>query len=83
MKVRSALKRLCDGCFIVRRGKRLYVRCKTTPKHKQRQGLHTLACQQPAMPAVPAPAVNTQLSLASPLPALARPIAQPFSLFQT
>ena len=28
---------------MVRRGKRLYVVCSKTPKHKQRQGFHTLA----------------------------------------
>ena len=83
MKVRSALKRLCDGCFIVRRGKRLYVRCKTSPKHKQRQGLHTLAGQLPAVPAAPAAVMNTQLGFAAPLPAFARPTAQPLNLFQT
>eukprot|EP01039_Chlorochromonas_danica_P000147 gene143-155_t len=42
MKVRSAIKCLCPHCYIVRRGKRRYVYCKETPKHKQRQGFHTL-----------------------------------------
>jgi large subunit ribosomal protein L36 len=42
MKVRSAVKCLCPHCYMVRRGKRLYVYCKQTPKHKQRQGFHTL-----------------------------------------
>lgn len=39
MKVRSALKLICEQCRIVKRGKKkLYVTCKTNPKHKQRQG---------------------------------------------
>ena len=42
MKVRSAIKVLCKHCTMVRRGKRLYVFCTKTPKHKQRQGYHTL-----------------------------------------
>lgn len=44
MKVRSSVKRLCPHCFMVRRKKRLYVYCKASPKHKQRQGYHTIAC---------------------------------------
>ncbi|CAN0000107.1 unnamed protein product [Heterosigma akashiwo] len=43
MKVRSALKKMCDGCYFARRKKRLYVHCKKNPKHKQRQGFHTEA----------------------------------------
>ncbi|MDA2936100.1 50S ribosomal protein L36 [Patescibacteria group bacterium AH-259-L05] len=37
MKVRASVKKICRNCKIVRRGKRIYVICKT-PKHKQRQG---------------------------------------------
>jgi len=50
MKVRSAVKRMCQDCKIVRRGKKVMVICKTNPKHKQRQGFHTLArtCTAPA-----------------------------------
>ncbi|CCI48537.1 unnamed protein product [Albugo candida] len=43
MKVRSAIKRMCDHCKIVRRRRRLYVICDRNPKHKQRQGYHTSA----------------------------------------
>ena len=43
MKVRSAVKRMCEGCRIVRRKGRVYVVCKRDPKHKQRQGYHTIA----------------------------------------
>ncbi|WWC67036.1 mitochondrial 54S ribosomal protein bL36m [Kwoniella pini CBS 10737] len=38
MKVRSSVKRFCDGCSIVRRKGRIYVICSKNPKHKQRQG---------------------------------------------
>ena len=47
MKVRSSVKRMCDGCKIVRRRKKVYVICDRSPKHKQRQGFHTSA---PAVP---------------------------------
>ncbi|WVQ81011.1 hypothetical protein IAT38_003118 [Cryptococcus sp. DSM 104549] len=38
MKVRSSVKRFCDGCSVVRRKGRVYVICAKNPKHKQRQG---------------------------------------------
>ncbi|TFL00889.1 ribosomal protein L36-domain-containing protein [Pterulicium gracile] len=38
MKVRSSVKRMCDGCNVVRRKGRIYVVCSKNPKHKQRQG---------------------------------------------
>ena len=38
MKVVSSLKPLCPACYIVRRGKKLYMRCKENPRHKRRQG---------------------------------------------
>ena len=41
MKVRSAIKAMCKHCYVVRRGKIRYVKCKKNPKHKQRQGFHT------------------------------------------
>ncbi|CAL5219583.1 g1443 [Coccomyxa viridis] len=41
MRVRSAVKRLCDACRIVKRRGRVFVICKSNPKHKQRQGYHT------------------------------------------
>ncbi len=43
MKVRSSIKAMCKHCYVVRRGKSRYVYCKETPKHKQRQGYHTMA----------------------------------------
>ena len=36
MKIKSAVKRLCEHCYMVRRGKTLYVRCTKNPRHKQR-----------------------------------------------
>lgn len=40
MKVRSSVKKLCDGCKSVRRkgGKYVYIICSKNPKHKQRYG---------------------------------------------
>ncbi|CAN5796024.1 50S ribosomal protein L36 [soil metagenome] len=38
MKIRSSVKRICESCKIVRRGGKVYVICKSNPKHKQRQG---------------------------------------------
>nr|XP_006635995.1 PREDICTED: 39S ribosomal protein L36, mitochondrial [Lepisosteus oculatus] len=38
MKTKTALKRRCQDCFFVRRRGRLFVFCKTNPRHKQRQG---------------------------------------------
>lgn len=35
MKVRSSIKKKCEGCSIVRRKGRLYVICSKDPKHKQ------------------------------------------------
>ncbi|THY79759.1 hypothetical protein D6C86_01652 [Aureobasidium pullulans] len=41
MKVRSSVKKLCDGCKSVRRkgGKYVYIICSKNPKHKQRYGI--------------------------------------------
>ena len=38
MKTKTALKRRCKDCFFVWRRGRLFVYCKTHPRHKQRQG---------------------------------------------
>ncbi|KAI8141832.1 ribosomal protein L36-domain-containing protein [Fennellomyces sp. T-0311] len=38
MKVRSSVKKLCDGCTTVRRRGKLFVTCSKNKKHKQRQG---------------------------------------------
>lgn len=38
MKVRSSVKKLCEGCKSVRRKGYVYIICNRNPKHKQRQG---------------------------------------------
>jgi ribosomal protein L36 len=42
MKVRSAVKRICGYCQIVRRGNTVFNICGKYGKHKQRQGFATL-----------------------------------------
>ncbi|SCU81103.1 LAFA_0C02762g1_1 [Lachancea sp. 'fantastica'] len=37
-KVRTAIKKFCSDCYMVRRKGRVYVYCKSNKKHKQRQG---------------------------------------------
>ncbi|NXI66207.1 RM36 protein, partial [Anseranas semipalmata] len=37
LKTKTSLKRRCKDCFVVRRRGRLYVCCKTNPRHKQRK----------------------------------------------
>jgi len=38
MKVVSSLKKYCEYCNFVRKGKKVYVKCVKNPRHKQRQG---------------------------------------------
>ncbi|MDO8515696.1 MAG: 50S ribosomal protein L36 [bacterium] len=38
MKVRASIKKICNGCKVVKRRGNLYVICKKNAKHKQRQG---------------------------------------------
>ncbi|MBX7138430.1 MAG: 50S ribosomal protein L36 [Oligoflexia bacterium] len=38
MKVRASVKPICANCKVIRRKGRVFVICKRTPKHKQRQG---------------------------------------------
>jgi large subunit ribosomal protein L36 len=38
MKVRASVKRICENCKVVKRRGRVYVICKSNPRHKQRQG---------------------------------------------
>ncbi|OCH96121.1 hypothetical protein OBBRIDRAFT_719017 [Obba rivulosa] len=35
MKIRSSVKRMCDGCAVVKRKGRIYIICSRNPKHKQ------------------------------------------------
>ncbi|KAM1456750.1 hypothetical protein ACFX13_034851 [Malus domestica] len=43
MKVRSYVKKMCEFCKTVKHRGRVFVICTANPKHKQRQGLSTLA----------------------------------------
>ncbi len=38
MKVRASVKKMCEGCKVIKRRGVVRVICKTSPKHKQRQG---------------------------------------------
>ncbi len=38
MKVRTSVKKMCDGCRIIRRKRIVRVICSKDPRHKQRQG---------------------------------------------
>ncbi|MBI2053255.1 MAG: 50S ribosomal protein L36 [Candidatus Sungbacteria bacterium] len=38
MKVQASVKTRCARCKVVRREGRLFVVCKSNPKHKQKQG---------------------------------------------
>ena len=38
MKVRASVKRICEGCKIVRRRGKIFVICSANARHKQRQG---------------------------------------------
>jgi large subunit ribosomal protein L36 len=49
MKVRSSVRKVCKDCFLVRRGKRVLVLCPANPRHKQRQGLHTMTAPRAAL----------------------------------
>ena len=46
MKVRSSIRRMCKHCRVVNRGKKRFVYCTESPKHKQRQGYHTFAANE-------------------------------------
>ena len=43
MKVRSAVKKICADCKLVKRGRKQFVICAANARHKQRQGFATLA----------------------------------------
>ena len=77
MKVRSSVKVLCKDCKVVKRGKKVMIICKSNPKHKQRQGLHTLCfATQPLTAAASAvPAVPALIPIPSAAPARASALA--------
>ncbi|KAL9255991.1 Large ribosomal subunit protein bL36-like protein [Drosera capensis] len=43
MRVRSSVMKMCEFCRTVMRRGRVYILCTANPKHKQRQGISTLA----------------------------------------
>ena len=38
MKVKASIKRICEGCKIIRRKGVVRMICKSNPRHKRRQG---------------------------------------------
>jgi len=64
MKVRSAIRKMCPHCQIIKKGTVRYVICLTNPRHKQRQGFSTLINQ------FNMPNMTNQLSLYHQIPKL-------------
>jgi len=52
MKVRAAVRRLCEYCKVVKRRNKVFVLCTVNPKHKQRQGFCDVSYETdlPSMP---------------------------------
>lgn len=50
MKVKTSVRKICRDCRTVVRKGRVQVICKSNPRHKQRQGLHTFASAAAAEP---------------------------------
>ncbi len=67
MKVRGSLRKICESCKMVKRGRKNYVVCGANARHKQRQGFATLAAalSAPAPGAVPAPPTASPLAARS------------------
>lgn len=57
MKVRGSIKKMCEHCRLVQRGKKSLVICSDNPRHKQRQGFSTLAGADAVVVDVAAPVV--------------------------
>lgn len=34
MKIKSAIRKLCEHCKVVKSGKKIYIKCKADPRHK-------------------------------------------------
>ncbi|GAB2289206.1 hypothetical protein Dimus_023509 [Dionaea muscipula] len=47
MRVRSSVRKMCEFCKTVKRRGRVYILCTANPKHKQRQGISTIAHEGP------------------------------------
>mmetsp|Transcript_24525 Transcript_24525/g.97317 ORF Transcript_24525/g.97317 Transcript_24525/m.97317 type:complete len:90 (-) Transcript_24525:209-478(-) len=64
MKVKSSVRKICEHCYSVRRGKKLWIYCKKNPRHKQRQGFATLAGTTPETTTPNQQQLSTSLSRA-------------------
>lgn len=42
MKVRASVKKMCDGCKVIKYNKKVYIKCLENPRHKQRQKFSTM-----------------------------------------
>ncbi|KAG2851616.1 hypothetical protein JG687_00009348 [Phytophthora cactorum] len=82
MKVRSSVKRMCDGCKVVRRRKKVYVICDRSPKHKQRQGFHTSAQAAAPQESIAIAAASPNGSFQAALKQLQFPGLAPFKAFR-
>ncbi|KAL1567558.1 hypothetical protein AAHA92_03024 [Salvia divinorum] len=76
MKVRSSVKKLCEFCRTVKRRGRVYVLCTANPKHKQRQGVSTLAYEGQLVPATSLKETSAQHDL----PALIAKMNEPMTV---
>eukprot|EP00877_Chromochloris_zofingiensis_P014381 jgi/Chrzof1/9197/Cz03g39150.t1 len=70
MKVKMGVKRLCEFCYMVRRKGKIYVYCKKTPKHKQRQPYHVASHASATQASLQGTCANCQLTSPWPLRAL-------------
>ncbi|POM76330.1 Ribosomal protein L36 [Phytophthora palmivora] len=82
MKVRSSVKRMCDGCKVVRRRRKVYVICDRSPKHKQRQGFHTSALVSPSQESTVVAVATPNASFQAALKQLQFPGLAPFKAFR-
>jgi large subunit ribosomal protein L36 len=41
MKIKSSIKKMCEGCRVVRYNQKNYIKCLENPRHKQRQKFST------------------------------------------
>jgi ribosomal protein L36 len=76
MKVKSAIRAICKHCYVIKRGKTRYVYCKKNPKHKQRQGFHTMCCVQERADGIcDLESDLERLSFSKPMPWTAEPLS--------
>ncbi|GAB2210559.1 hypothetical protein Drorol1_Dr00015827 [Drosera rotundifolia] len=61
MRVRSSVRKMCEFCRTVKRHGRVYILCTANPKHKQRQGISTLAHENPLISLSPGVSCKQEL----------------------